>query len=92
MTGFDGLPKMVHRPKLPYTEAVLHESMRLSSVIPTGTLHVSACDTTVGKLTDWWVHFASEFHCCYFCTCVSPPICVTLILIFDLCVSKKIYL
>ena len=39
---------MIHRPHLPYTEAVLHESMRLSSVIPTGALHKSSCDTSIG--------------------------------------------
>ena len=46
----DQLPSMIHRPQLSYTEAVLHESMRLSSVIPTGALHQSSCDTNIGKI------------------------------------------
>ena len=46
--GPDELPKVSHRPYLSYTEAVLHESMRLSSVVPTGVLHQTTRDTSVG--------------------------------------------
>ena len=48
VVGPDELPKLCHRPQLSYTEAVLHESMRLSSIIPTGVLHQTTCDTSVG--------------------------------------------
>lgn len=44
----DDLPRMSHRPHLSYTEAVLHESMRLSSVLPTGVAHRATCDTKIG--------------------------------------------
>ena len=42
------MPKLIHRPDLGYTEAVLRESMRLSSVVPTGVPHKTLCDTSVG--------------------------------------------
>ena len=47
VVGLDELPKVCHRPQLSYTEAVLHESMRLSSVVPTGVLHQTTRDTSV---------------------------------------------
>ena len=46
--GSDDLPNLKHMPDLRYTEAVLHESMRISSVQPTGLPHKTLCDTTVG--------------------------------------------
>ncbi|XP_046563710.1 steroid 17-alpha-hydroxylase/17,20 lyase-like [Haliotis rubra] len=36
------------RENLPYTDAVIHEVMRLRSVVPTGVPHSTLCDTTVG--------------------------------------------
>ncbi|XP_053400359.1 steroid 17-alpha-hydroxylase/17,20 lyase-like isoform X2 [Mercenaria mercenaria] len=45
--GRDRLPGVGDRPNLGYTEAVLHESMRLSSVVPTGIAHVASRDTEV---------------------------------------------
>ena len=47
--GFDELPSLRHRSELSYTEAVLHESMRLSSIVPTGIPHMTTCDTSVGQ-------------------------------------------
>lgn len=47
--GLDRLPGLSDRPKLGYTEAVLHESMRLSSVVPSGVTHMTTCDTEIGK-------------------------------------------
>ena len=43
------MPRMCHRTDLGYTEAVLHESMRLSTVAPCGIIHRTTCDTSVGK-------------------------------------------
>ena len=37
------------RNQLPYTEAALHEVMRLSSVIPLSLPHSTICDTTIGE-------------------------------------------
>ena len=48
--GMEHLPKLCHRSDLSYTEAVLHESMRLSSVVPTGVAHKTTCDTSIGEL------------------------------------------
>lgn len=48
VVGFDELPGMSHRSDLAYTEAVLHESMRLASVVPTGIVHKTVRDTSVG--------------------------------------------
>ena len=48
IVGPHDLPKLIHRPDLGYTEAVLRESMRLSSVLPTGVNHKTLCDTSVG--------------------------------------------
>ena len=47
--GRDRLPCLSDRPNLSYTEAVLHESMRLFNVVPTGIMHATTCDTEVGK-------------------------------------------
>ena len=46
--GANALPQLKHRPDLGYTEAVFRESMRLSSVIPTGIPHRALTDTTIG--------------------------------------------
>ena len=46
------MPGVRDRPNLGYTEAVLHESMRLASVAPTGIFHQTSCDTEVCKLLD----------------------------------------
>ncbi|XP_060564491.1 steroid 17-alpha-hydroxylase/17,20 lyase-like [Ruditapes philippinarum] len=43
--GRDRLPGVADRPNLGYTEAVLHESMRLASVAPSGVFHQASCDT-----------------------------------------------
>ena len=48
IVGPHDLPKLIHRADLGYTEAVLRESMRLASVIPTGLPHKTLCDTSVG--------------------------------------------
>ena len=47
--GKDRLPCMADRPDLGYTEAVLHESMRLSSVLSGGVSHATSCDAEIGK-------------------------------------------
>ena len=49
ISGFNDLPRISHRPSLGYTEAVLHESMRLSSVVPTGVAHYTMCDSSICK-------------------------------------------
>ncbi|XP_046563706.1 cytochrome P450 2J4-like [Haliotis rubra] len=36
------------RDKLPYTDAVVHEVMRMRTVVPVGVPHSTLCDTTVG--------------------------------------------
>ncbi|XP_067686406.1 steroid 17-alpha-hydroxylase/17,20 lyase-like isoform X2 [Haliotis asinina] len=41
-------PSVSDRSNLPYTEAVLHESMRLYMVAPCGIPHKTLCDTKVG--------------------------------------------
>ncbi|XP_060575779.1 steroid 17-alpha-hydroxylase/17,20 lyase-like [Ruditapes philippinarum] len=48
VVGKDRLPGIDDRPNLSYTEAVLHESMRLSTVVPLGVQHMTICDTEVG--------------------------------------------
>ncbi|XP_050395453.1 steroid 17-alpha-hydroxylase/17,20 lyase [Patella vulgata] len=42
-------PTLIDRERLPYTEAVLHESMRLCPVAPLGLPHATRCDTTIGE-------------------------------------------
>ncbi|XP_046571309.1 cytochrome P450 2J1-like [Haliotis rubra] len=41
------VPMLSERHKLPYTEAVLYESMRKGAVAPLGLPHSTTCDTTV---------------------------------------------
>ncbi|KAK6186254.1 hypothetical protein SNE40_008325 [Patella caerulea] len=42
-------PTLKDRERMPYTEAVLHESMRLCPVVPLGLPHATRCDTTLGE-------------------------------------------
>ncbi|XP_050395928.1 cytochrome P450 1A1 [Patella vulgata] len=42
-------PTLGDRERLSYTEAVLHESMRLCPVLPIGLPHTTRCDTTIGE-------------------------------------------
>ncbi|XP_046554024.1 steroid 17-alpha-hydroxylase/17,20 lyase-like [Haliotis rubra] len=42
-------PKVSDRSSLPFTEAVLHESMRLNTVVPLGVPHTTLCDTHIGN-------------------------------------------
>ncbi|KAK6186250.1 hypothetical protein SNE40_008322 [Patella caerulea] len=42
-------PTLNDRERMPYTEAVLHESMRLCPVAPLGLPHATRCDTTIGE-------------------------------------------
>ena len=46
VVGTNTLPKLKHRPDLDYIEAVLRESMRLASVVPTGIPHRALRDTS----------------------------------------------
>ncbi|XP_060087060.1 cytochrome P450 2K6-like [Heteronotia binoei] len=41
-------PRIEHRAKLPYTDAVIHEVQRFASVSPTASLHATAADVTLG--------------------------------------------
>ncbi|XP_041377607.1 cytochrome P450 1A5-like [Gigantopelta aegis] len=43
-----GTMLLSYRNQLPYTEAVLHEVMRLSSVVPLSLPHSTICDTKIG--------------------------------------------
>ncbi|XP_060558642.1 steroid 17-alpha-hydroxylase/17,20 lyase-like [Ruditapes philippinarum] len=47
VVGKEILPCINDRPRLGYTEAVLHESMRLGTVAPLGAQHKTLCDTEV---------------------------------------------
>ncbi|WAR13178.1 CP17A-like protein [Mya arenaria] len=49
VVGRDRLPGLDDRPDLAYTEAVLHESMRISTVAPSGVWHETLCDTSIGS-------------------------------------------
>ncbi|KAL8566458.1 hypothetical protein ACOMHN_015094 [Nucella lapillus] len=42
------MPRVGHRSQLPYTQAVLQETMRLGIVAPLALPHKTRCDTTVG--------------------------------------------
>ncbi|ESO84646.1 hypothetical protein LOTGIDRAFT_196500 [Lottia gigantea] len=42
-------PSISDKERLPYTEAVLHESMRFMPVVPLGVPHSTLCDTTLGE-------------------------------------------
>lgn len=46
--GKDRFPGLQDREKLSYTEATLHESMRLNPAVTIGVPHSTMCDTSVG--------------------------------------------
>lgn len=70
VVGKDRLPSMIDRASLTYTEAVLHESMRLVSVLPLGFQHMTTCDTeisgykipkgTLVEINHWGLHHNPE--------------------------------
>ncbi|XP_060572065.1 steroid 17-alpha-hydroxylase/17,20 lyase-like [Ruditapes philippinarum] len=47
VVGKERLPGLADRPNLGYTEAVIHESMRLATIGPTGIFHESSCDSEI---------------------------------------------
>ncbi|XP_052815704.1 steroid 17-alpha-hydroxylase/17,20 lyase-like [Mya arenaria] len=49
VVGRGRLPGLSDRPDLAYTEAVLHESMRIATVLPSGVWHETLCDTSIGS-------------------------------------------
>ena len=51
--GQDGMIKLSDRARLPYTEAVLHETLRMRPVAPLGLPHTTACDTKLRKYCYW---------------------------------------
>lgn len=46
--GQSRFPDMTDRPKLPYAEAVIHETQRLGNVLPLGFPKMASKDTTLG--------------------------------------------
>ncbi|XP_053403116.1 cytochrome P450 2D15-like [Mercenaria mercenaria] len=52
VVGRDRLPGINDRPNFGYTEAVLHESMRLGTVVPLGLPHKTMGDTEVDAWDD----------------------------------------
>ncbi|XP_033763832.1 steroid 17-alpha-hydroxylase/17,20 lyase-like [Pecten maximus] len=65
--GRDRLPGLEDRPSMPYTEAVLHEVMRMGTVSPVGVPHAARNDTklcgydipkgTTVMINHWALHF-----------------------------------
>ena len=45
--GPDGIIKLTDRSKLPYTEAVLSETLRMQPVVPLGLPRATSCDTSI---------------------------------------------
>ncbi|KAL4220119.1 hypothetical protein ACF0H5_020530 [Mactra antiquata] len=66
VVGKTRTPGITDRPNLSYTEAVLHESMRYTTVVPLGLMHMTSCDTklmeykipkgTVVAINHWALH------------------------------------
>ena len=46
--GTSRLPSLADKDTLPYMEAVIHEGMRLGSIVTLGIPHAAECDTTLG--------------------------------------------
>ncbi|KAF3835026.1 hypothetical protein F7725_027584 [Dissostichus mawsoni] len=47
--GHNRQPSMADRPNLPYTEAVIHEIMRMGNIVPLNGLRMAAKDTTLAN-------------------------------------------
>ena len=50
VTGLDSPVSSEHRGKLPYCNAVLHEILRIKTVVPMGIMHEVTADITLSKL------------------------------------------
>lgn len=48
VVGRDTLPSLLHRPRLPYVEATLHEALRLAPLTISGAPHLCTADTHLG--------------------------------------------
>ncbi|XP_066913419.1 steroid 17-alpha-hydroxylase/17,20 lyase-like [Clytia hemisphaerica] len=48
VVGMDRLPTIKDKPSLPYIEAFLHETLRMSSIAPMAVPHKTTCDTSIG--------------------------------------------
>ena len=46
--GTDRIPTIQDKPSLPYVEAFLHETLRMSSIAPMAVPHKTTCDTSIG--------------------------------------------
>ena len=88
LTGLERLPGVADRPNLGYTEAVLHESMRMSSVAPSGLFHETMCDTEICKIL---FSTTTPFPCT---TNLQPTTCRAIVITFCLssvhCASSTI--
>lgn len=51
VVGTGRLPRLCDRCDMPYTQAVIMESMRLGTIVPLGVPHVAARDTTISGYT-----------------------------------------
>ena len=49
LVGMDRMIKLSDRRQLPYTEAVIFETLRMFPVAPVGLPHTTSCDTTLRK-------------------------------------------
>ena len=48
VVGTDRLPTINDKSSLPYVEAFLHETLRMSSIAPMAVPHKTTCDTSIG--------------------------------------------
>ena len=56
-------PGLSDRPNMPYTQAVINETLRRRPIMPLALRHQTTCNTTLGKCVSIITLVCQHYHC-----------------------------